>query len=73
MMGSHIHSLRIRAFALERTNFTENESAHFDCCGVCRLRVRGALRNQKDLVLRVRMQRRKQAHNDTDEYNLHRI
>jgi len=45
MTGGHIHSLRIRAFASEGINFTEKETAHFDVCRVCRLKVRDALRN----------------------------
>jgi hypothetical protein len=42
--GRHIHSLRIRAFASEGTNFTEVEDAHFDMCRDCRLKVVDALR-----------------------------
>jgi hypothetical protein len=45
MTGRHIHSLRIRAFAGEGINFTDIETAHFDACRVCRLKVIDALRN----------------------------
>ena len=45
MTGSHIHFLRIRAFASEGINFTGKESAHFDVCRPCRLKVIDALRN----------------------------
>jgi hypothetical protein len=45
MTGRHIHFLRIRAFASEGIDFTEKESAHFDVCHVCRLKVIDALRN----------------------------
>jgi hypothetical protein len=45
MTGRHIHFLRIRAFASEGIDFTEKESAHFDVCRVCRLKVIDALRN----------------------------
>jgi hypothetical protein len=43
--GSHIHFLRIRAFASEDINFTEEENAHFQVCRVCRLKVIDALGN----------------------------
>ena len=49
--GRHIHFLRIRAFAGEGINFTEKETAHFDVCRVCRLKVIDALRNPAPLVL----------------------
>ena len=45
MAGRHIHFLRIRAFASEGINFTEKETAHFDVCRVCRLKVIDAIRN----------------------------
>jgi hypothetical protein len=45
MTGRHIHFLRIRAFAIEGINFTEEETTHFDGCRVCRLKVIDALRN----------------------------
>jgi hypothetical protein len=45
MTGRHIHSLRIRDFATEGINFTGKETAHFDACRVCRLKVIAALRN----------------------------
>ena len=50
MTEHHIHSLRIRAFASEGINFTEKESAHFDVCRRCRLRLCRAFRNQTALV-----------------------
>ena len=50
MTGRHIHLLRIRAFASEGINFTEEETAHFDVCRVCRLMVIDALRNLAALV-----------------------
>jgi hypothetical protein len=49
MTGSHIQLLRI----LEITNdgiFTEDETAHFDVCRVCRLKVIDSLRNLAPLV-----------------------
>jgi hypothetical protein len=51
----HIHFLRIRAFASEGTNFTENESAHFDVCLRCRLKVIDALRNRSPRVVHIIM------------------
>ena len=42
--GRHIHFRRIRAFASEGIDFTEKESAHFDVCRLCRLKVIDALR-----------------------------
>ena len=45
MTGRHIHFLRIHAFASEGINFTEKETAHFDVCRGCRLKVADALRN----------------------------
>jgi hypothetical protein len=51
MRGGHIHFLRIRAFASEGINFTEKETAHFDVCRVCRLKVLGALKNLASLVV----------------------
>jgi hypothetical protein len=50
MTGRHIHSLRIRAFAMEGINFTDEETTHFDVCRVCRIKVLHALRNQVPLV-----------------------
>jgi hypothetical protein len=55
MTGRHIHFLRIRAFAGEGINFTEKESAHFDVCRVCRLKVIDALRNLVPGVVRTFM------------------
>jgi len=52
MTGRHIHLLRIRAFASDGINFTEKETAHFDVCRVCRLRVLDALRNLAPQVVR---------------------
>jgi hypothetical protein len=49
--GRHIHFLRIRAFASEGIDFTEKETAHFDACRVCRLKVIAALRNLAPLVV----------------------
>ena len=45
MRRRHIHFLRIRAFAVEGINFTEEETCHFDVCRACRLNVIDALRN----------------------------
>jgi hypothetical protein len=50
MTGRHIHFLRIRAFAIEGINFTEEETAHFDVCRGCRLKVIEELRNLAALV-----------------------
>ena len=50
MRSRHIHFLRIRAFAIEGINFTEEETVHFDVCRVCRLNVIDALRNLADEV-----------------------
>jgi hypothetical protein len=50
MRGRHIDFLRIRAFASEGINFTEEETVHFDVCRVCRLNVIDALRNLADEV-----------------------
>ena len=44
--GSHIHLLHILEFANEGINFTEEETAHFDVCRVCRLKVIDTLKNQ---------------------------
>ena len=44
-MTGHIHSLRIRAVAIEGINFGDKETAHFDVCRDCRLQVIDALRN----------------------------
>ena len=43
--GRHIHSMHIRAFVNESVDFTEKESAHFDVCRDCRLKVIDACRN----------------------------
>ena len=45
MTGRHIRFLRIRAFASDSINFTQEETAHFDVCRCCRLKVIDALRN----------------------------
>ena len=50
MTGSHIHLLRILEFASDRITFTEKETAHFDVCRVCRLKVIDKLRNLAPLV-----------------------
>jgi hypothetical protein len=50
--GHHIHFLRIRAFASEGIDFTEKETAHFDICRACRLKVVDALRNVEPQVAR---------------------
>ena len=55
MTGRHIHFLRIRAFASEGINFTEKETAHFDVCRFCRLKVIDALRNLAPQVERTIM------------------
>ena len=44
-IGRHIDFLRIHAFATENVEFTDEETAHFDVCRRCRLRVVDALRN----------------------------
>jgi hypothetical protein len=46
--GRHIHILRIRAFADEGINFTEEETSHFDVCRDCRLDVIDALKKLAD-------------------------
>ena len=46
--GFHIHVLRIRAFANEGINFTEEENSHFDVCRDCRLEVIDALKKLAD-------------------------
>jgi hypothetical protein len=43
--GRHLHFLRIHAFASEGIDFTEKETAHFDICKPCHLKVIDALRN----------------------------
>jgi hypothetical protein len=53
--GRHIHFLRIRAFAIEGVNFTAKESAHFDACRVCRLKIIDALRNLAPDVVNIIM------------------
>ena len=55
MTERHIHSLRIRAFASQGINFTKNESAHFDVCLLCRLKVIDALRNRSSRVVHIIM------------------
>ena len=57
LTGRHIHFLRIHAFASEGINFTEKETAHFDVCRVCRLKVHDALRNPAPLIVRARMRK----------------
>jgi len=57
MAGPHIHSLRIRAFAIESIDFTEKEDAHFDACRVCRLDLLDALRNLAPLVVQITMRK----------------
>jgi hypothetical protein len=52
MTECHIHFLRIRDFASEGIKFTEKETAHFDVCRVCRLKVIDALRNLAPKVIR---------------------
>lgn len=42
--GRHIHSLHVLAFASGEADFTEKESAHFDVCRACRLKVLDAHR-----------------------------
>ena len=41
----HIHSMHIRAFVSEGVDFTAKETAHFDVCSDCRLKVVDAFRN----------------------------
>jgi hypothetical protein len=43
--GRHIHFLRIHAFVSESDDFTEEETAHFDDCRECRLKVLEALKD----------------------------
>jgi hypothetical protein len=52
-MTRHIHFLRIRDFASEGINFTEEETAHFDVCRICRLKVIDALRNVAPQVVTI--------------------
>jgi hypothetical protein len=52
MTRHHISPQRIPDFASEKINFTDKEAAHFELCHVCRLKVRGVLRNQAALVVR---------------------
>jgi hypothetical protein len=51
-IGRHIDFLRIYAFANESVDFTEEETAHFDVCRRCRLRVVDALRNADPRTVR---------------------
>ena len=51
----HIDFLRISAFAREGIDFTEKESAHFDVCLPCRLKVIDALRNLEPREVRTMM------------------
>jgi len=51
-IGPHIDFLRIHAFATESVDFTEEETAHFDICRRCRLRVVDALRNAEPQAVR---------------------
>ena len=39
----HIHLPRIRDFARNRIDFTESETAHYEVCRPCRLKVIGAI------------------------------
>jgi hypothetical protein len=55
MTATHIHFLRINAFAREGINFTEKESAHFDVCRHCRLKVIEALRDLEPREVRTMM------------------
>jgi hypothetical protein len=55
MPAGHIHFLRINAFAREGINFTDKESAHFDVCRPCRLKVIDALRDLEPLEVRTIM------------------
>ena len=45
MTASHIHLLRILEFVSGTSAFTEKETAHFDVCRVCRLKVIEKLKN----------------------------
>ena len=47
--GHHIHSLRIGGFAEDRINFTEKESAHYEVCRRCRLKVIKAITKALDV------------------------
>jgi hypothetical protein len=53
--ADHIDFLRISAFAREGIDLTEKESAHFDVCRPCRLKVIDALRNLEPLEVRTMM------------------
>ena len=49
--GRHIHLLRIHAFVSGGVDFTEEETAHFDVCRGCRLKVIDALRTMAPQVV----------------------
>jgi len=55
MTAAHIDFLRICAFAREGIDFTKKESAHFDVCRECRLKVIDALRNLEPQEVRTIM------------------
>ena len=50
--GRHIDLMRIHAFASESVEFTEEETAHFDVCRDCRLKLVDALRDSEAQVVR---------------------
>jgi hypothetical protein len=50
--GRHIHSLHILGFVSGGLDFTEKESAHFDICRGCRLKVIDAFRKLVPQVVR---------------------
>ena len=50
--GRHIDFQHIRAFVSEGVDFTEEETAHFDMCRSCRLKVIGAFKNLAPRVVR---------------------
>jgi hypothetical protein len=52
---AHLDFLRISAFACEGIDLTEKESAHFDACRSCRLKVIDALKNLEPLEVRTIM------------------
>jgi uncharacterized protein with PIN domain len=58
--GRHIDLMRIHAFASESVEFTEEETAHFDVCPDCRLKLIDALRRNAEAQV-VRSIRRKAA------------
>ena len=50
--GRHIDLMRIHAFASESVEFTEEETAHFEVCRDCRLKLVDVLRNAEAQIVR---------------------